>query len=279
MITTINLFDKNGINKSPVSGHPFPPKHIQYVIEQNNFDGITIFTDKHIVSNVAASIKSKYKVAWILEPKAVYAPAYVHIRQHENEYDFIMTHDKELLMKNPKKYVLVPTGSTWIPFEHQKIYEKTKNISTVMSKKNQLQGHKIRQQIFTRFKNSKIIDFYGNKFKFIITKTEGLAKYRFSIAVENSRVPNYFTEKIIDCFLCGTIPIYWGSVNIMHYFNPKGIIQFQDLNELSKLLPTLTKERYEAMMPAIKENFDKAQPYSIMIDWIYENVFVNKKII
>jgi hypothetical protein len=275
MITKINLFDRNGIWKSPVSGHQFIPKHIEYVMDKMDFAGISVFTDRHIMTNTAASVKSKYKVAWILEPKIVLAPVYRDIRKHEGVYDLILTHDAELLKKNPKKYVCVPTGQTWIPFEHHKIYDKTKGVSTVMSKKNQFPGHKLRQNVYTRFKDTKKIDFYGNKFKFIMTKTEAIKDYFFSIAIENSSVPHYFTEKIIDCFLCGAVPVYFGATNIGSYFNPNGIIQFKNLNELEKILPTLTKEKYNIMLPAIKENFEKAKPYSIMIDWIHENIFKN----
>jgi hypothetical protein len=45
-------------------------------------------------------------------------------------------------------------------------------------------------------------------------KWDGLKDYRYSLAVENSRGPNYFSEKICDALLCWTMPIYWGCTNI-----------------------------------------------------------------
>jgi hypothetical protein len=45
----------------------------------------------------------------------------------------------------------------------------------------------------------------------------------FGVAIENVSHRGWFTEKILDCFLLKTIPIYWGCSNIEDYFNPKGI--------------------------------------------------------
>lgn len=42
--------------------------------------------------------------------------------------------------------------------------------------------------------------------------------YKFCIAIENCRNPEYFTEKIIIPLLCGTIPLYLGCTNIDNYF-------------------------------------------------------------
>ena len=42
--------------------------------------------------------------------------------------------------------------------------------------------------------------------------------YKFSIVIENSRHPEYFTEKIMIPLLCGCIPIYFGCLNIDNYF-------------------------------------------------------------
>tara|TARA_Y100000592_G_C5474605_1_gene321516 strand:- start:208 stop:387 length:180 start_codon:yes stop_codon:yes gene_type:complete len=39
-------------------------------------------------------------------------------------------------------------------------------------------------------------------------KEEGLTNYLFSLAIENSKIDNYFSEKLLDCFATSTIPIY-----------------------------------------------------------------------
>ena len=266
---TINLFDDNGIDLSPVSGYQFPPKTVVVVKNKNPFNGITIVTDKQIVKGTAKTIKSTKKVAWLSEPKVVYDQVYRKIIPQEKLFDLIMTYDAGLL-KRGLKYVLVPVGSTWIPISNHELYEKTKLVSSIVSKKNMFPGHKIRHAMCDTYKN---IDYYGTKFEYISTKDIGLKDYMFSVAIENSSVPNYFTEKIIDCFLCGCVPVYWGCTNIQKFFNPNGIITFQNVNDLGQKLKELNRKKYNQMIPAIKDNFERAKKYVVMFDWINENIF------
>jgi len=261
----INLFDMNGVNRSPVSGHQFGSQYVEWVIDRENFNGITIFTDKHIVKNTAPTIKSKIKIAWLVEPKVVYSQMYKKIIEHEKQYNYILTHDESLL-KRHKKYIFVPAGGTWIPMQRQHVYPKTKLISSVVSKKNMFPGHKIRHAMCKAIKN---IDYYGSKFSWIKTKDIGMKDYMFSVAIENSAVPNYFTEKIIDCFLCGCVPIYWGCTNIEKFFNPKGLIRFNNVAQLQNKRNVLTPKIYKNMLPYVRENFEKAKEYTIMVDWIH----------
>lgn len=53
-------------------------------------------------------------------------------------------------------------------------------------------------------------------------------KYRFSLAMENSCVSGYTTEKIIDAWAAGTIPIYWGNCDIAKEFNKDAFINVND---------------------------------------------------
>jgi hypothetical protein len=70
-----------------------------------------------------------------------------------------------------------------------------------------------------------------------------------------------FTEKLLDCFKTLTVPIYYGCTNIEKYFNPKGIIQFNTIEELDDILKNLTPSMYDEMLPYLHENFEAAKPY------------------
>lgn len=48
-------------------------------------------------------------------------------------------------------------------------------------------------------------------------KWDGLADYRYSLAIENYHGPNYFSEKITDALLAWCMPIYWGCTNLEEY--------------------------------------------------------------
>ena len=52
---------------------------------------------------------------------------------------------------------------------------------------------------------------------------------RFSIVFEGAVVANYVTEKIVNAFLAGTIPVYWGhTATVSRYFNPKAFVNVND---------------------------------------------------
>lgn len=49
------------------------------------------------------------------------------------------------------------------------------------------------------------------------SKYQALARYRFAVCYENLILPGWVTEKMIDCLLAGTVPIYWGAPDITDY--------------------------------------------------------------
>jgi hypothetical protein len=60
----------------------------------------------------------------------------------------------------------------------------------------------------------------------IQAKNEFLLDFQFTIAAENSSYPGYTTEKPVDAFLAGSIPIYWGDPMIDCDFNPDSFVNF-----------------------------------------------------
>ena len=79
--------------------------------------------------------------------------------------------------------------------------------------------------------------------------------------VENTSKTNWITEKIIDCFATKTIPIYYGCPNISEFFNEKGVLKFNTLEELDNILNTITPEIYDNLEEVINENYEKSKEY------------------
>jgi hypothetical protein len=113
--------------------------------------------------------------------------------------------------------------------------------------------------------NKHRLDLFGRGFNPIETKEEGLNDYMFSICMENNSYDGYFTEKILDCFATGTIPIYLGSRKITNHFDENGIIFFEDF-DFSKI----SKELYLSKMESIKINYKKVLEFLCPEDFIYE---------
>ena len=62
-------------------------------------------------------------------------------------------------------------------------------------------------------------------------KMEFIKRYKFNIALENSCVDGYTTEKIVEPMAAHTIPIYWGNGKVGKEFNPEAFINAADYND------------------------------------------------
>ena len=92
---------------------------------------VTLFTDKDIFSPMISQVNTKYKVVYISECRSIHPFAYNHIIMAEDNFDFIFTHDQELLDRGPK-YIRTALGTSWLDDSDAKIYDKTKMLSTQM---------------------------------------------------------------------------------------------------------------------------------------------------
>ena len=107
--------------------------------------------------------------------------------------------------------------------------------------------------------------------KEIPSKIDALRDYMFSVSIENvSCDDNYFSEKIIDCFITGTVPIYHGCTNIGEFFDMRGILYFENQEQLDKIIDSLTPEKYESMLEYVKINYEKALKWPLDNDIVYE---------
>lgn len=92
-------------------------------------------------------------------------------------------------------------------------------------------------------------------------KFEFQRKHKFSIAFENGVYDGYATEKIVDAFAAGTIPIYMGDPNIHLDFNEEAFInghRFSSLEDIVRKVKELDNndEMYLKMLnanPIIKD--------------------------
>lgn len=61
-----------------------------------------------------------------------------------------------------------------------------------------------------------------------------MSKYKFDLSVENSNTCGYVTEKIVQAWAAGCIPVYWGSSGaIKQEFNKAAFIDCNDFSTVS----------------------------------------------
>jgi hypothetical protein len=66
--------------------------------------------------------------------------------------------------------------------------------------------------------------------------------YRFALVMENSDVEGYITEKIMNAYISGCIPIYWGSQGFVKtLFNPKSFIYIPDYKSVDEMVEDVLK--------------------------------------
>ena len=161
-----------------------------------------------------------FKVLLQLEPPSI-VDLTAPIIENQNNFDLILAWKQEVL-DSCKNSVFLPFGSCWIEDVDHGVHDKSKLVSIIASNKNITIGHKLRHAIIA---TDKTLDLFGRGYKPIDNKITALKDYMFSVIIENSTTKNYFSEKIVDCLITGTIPVF-GVVRILQTFLMKEDLYF-----------------------------------------------------
>lgn len=74
--------------------------------------------------------------------------------------------------------------------------------------------------------------------------------YRFVLCFENSLYPGYVTEKLLDAYLCDSIPLYFGDLGKEPHINRKAIINandFESLDDFARYVGSLSTKEYDTI--------------------------------
>lgn len=120
--------------------------------------------------------------------------------------------------------------------------QKTKLISVITSNKAFTQGHLDRLNFVEKLQihYGDKIDVFGRGHKDFADKWDVLSPYKYHIAIENSSSKHYWTEKISDCFLTNTYPLYYGCTNIEDYFAKEGLTTL-NIHNFDQAIKTIDK--------------------------------------
>ena len=108
-------------------------------------------------------------------------------------------------------------------------------------------------------------DFYGNGWTGIDDsrykgpcqdKHETLRKYEYTIAIENVCEKNYASEKLIDCFLNNTVPLYYGCPNVSELFDKQSFINI-DITDPN--ITTVIKDKISTKSIKYRNNILKSK--------------------
>ena len=253
------------------SSYPF----LKYIKSKFNID---FYVDTPLYNN-----NDNKKIYIQVEPNSV-VNHHEFLTNNNSKYDYVLCHDASYIKTNGISYI---PSVTWInPSCYQNVDTSIKKfkISHMSGWKNFTIGHNVRQDIYmyqSLFTNFPITFFRSgvspqlpniNNNPTIPTLLEDkvvlFTDYQFSIIVENAKENNYISEKLVDCLIMKTIPIYYGCPNISKYYNTKGWIIIESssssdvLSELQERLKTLNESYYESFKDDIETNYRIALSYS-----------------
>lgn len=224
------------------------------------------------------------RYAMFLESKSVKPEYYAKLIKHKayfmNEFDYVFTHDYDILNTISNSKFVPFCAAYWYGMHDPSVItadnymHKDKNISILASYKSKTPLHRLRRDIAMHCRNTGIADAYGTfdgNMNAYVAPEITLQRYRYSIIIENDITPYFFTEKITNCFISQTIPVYLGASGINEFFNPDGIITLtvNSANNIDDVLRQCTPEEYMRRLPAILDNFRRVHEYESPYDYMY----------
>ena len=238
------------------------------VPENSPFNNLVVYTDFHVKK--ARNFNDPHRIAWFIESPKPTAGGINFVKKKSNQqlFDKILTSYLPLLEKGDP-FVFAPVAFAEDPNINldQTIKNKSKMVSIIASEKSWAPGHEKRHQSISQY-HEKIDGIFGRAYKPIPLNYDGILDYRYHIVFENRNEDFYFSEKLMDCLLCGAIPIYWGCPSIGKFFNMDGFIRINSVEELGRILDNLSEEDYKRRLDAIRENYKTAKYYVHFDKWL-----------
>jgi hypothetical protein len=225
------------------------------------------------IDSLQYSGSSNYKIFLQMEP-VVIKNMEEHLVGNWKLYDKIYSFNETVLKQCGNAVKVNLPACSWISgdhFHHIDTSKKQFQISCITGAKQMAEGHTFRLLLY--FNQNILINecrlpiiFYRSsagqplpelsknpfiqKDKFDLFET-----YQYSLVIENSSQQHYFTEKLIDCLITKTIPIYYGCPNIADYFDTTGWILLTNLSPEGRLTELVQKWQEKAYTPSSYETF------------------------
>ncbi|EDQ35691.2 Glycosyltransferase family 10 (fucosyltransferase) [Hoeflea phototrophica DFL-43] len=224
-------------------------------------DHIICYVSSQLLYMPRPGVRAQVSVM-VVEPEAVHGRNMAWLKVLWWRFFRVLSCNPRLLARLPngERYLF---GSTWVPEYRDLSIEKTSMISLIASGKTYYPGHKLRHQVVAWIREKGVdAEILGRGYAPFDQKSDGLAPYRYSVIIENVREPGYFTEKLIDCLLCETVPIYWGAQDIDQIFEPGGMLICDSLEDIKTAIGTTSEADYRARLEFVAKNKEKAASYA-----------------
>ena len=101
----------------------------------------------------------------------------------------------------------------------------------------------LRLSLFNGISQHKQVHGYGNMFSQPLRKSKFdiLPEYKFCLCPENSIYSGYTTEKLLDAYAGGTVPVYSGELGTDHDFNRNAFLNYYNTQDVEELVQSIKK--------------------------------------
>ena len=183
------------------------------------------------------------------------------------------TNSKSLLESNSKyipspPYVHFHIGKSWDFLKNSRPVKKKIKLGIITSDLNKLDGHKNRLKFLEALDDSDIdcsIWGRGNglsklkKYKgMVLNKWSVHSICEYTIVLENSVSPLYWSEKVVDVLLAYSLPLYYGSTNLNKYLPNDSFIpiDINDKNCIESIKNIIKSNLYQERLVSISKARD-----------------------
>lgn len=208
-----------------------------------------------------------FHIFYACEPSVIAPYIIPWIQQNYQHFDVVLGYEPEVLSCPNSKFFF--WSRTWINSqEENSIQNKEYNVSFICGGNVITENHKKRiscwmrqeeiiipKMFFYTTRNDRVSKIFDANLPCPRdSKLAAFEKSMFHIVVENCCLQHCITEKIFDCFVTMTVPIYLGCPNIGEYFDIRGIIIVSSVNEIIEQCNKLTKNDYYSRMEYMETN-------------------------
>lgn len=206
-----------------------PETNLMYEILKKNYDVQISDNPDYLFCSVYSKEFMKYDCVKILYSAENFAPDF-------NLFDYAIGFENLIY---PGRYLYFPNYLMNLKYKKDLEKAKNKHLATAIPKNDFCSlvvssGSKDQTRIrfFEELCNYKKVNSGGKYLNNIgcdpgdgvTNKLEFQSRHKFALAFENSSHPGYCTEKLVEAFSAGTVPIYWGDPDVCQIFNEKAMI-------------------------------------------------------
>ncbi len=250
------------------------PSNKLYIKDLGKNDHIVIFPSSKTLLTANAQVTCKVSLI-IVEPRSIQARYYNIIPILRYLYHNILIRDRNLASKYNNVHSF-SFAELWIETDNLKLpdFSEKHGISLIASLKNDLEGHKLRHKLisFDISHNNQLLTPLGRAYEKFNDMVTALAPFKYSVVVENSIEPHYFSEKILNCLACKTIPIYWGHDSIRQYFDTSNWLFFNDVEDGYEKIKFASSGKHTVSQEKILENYAQAGSYKNLYKRMCEKI-------